>query len=192
MDMIICHHKRVHSCVLSFFFSVPDGEEIEMNRKKRIVSLVLAFVMLFSCIGASAASSQNAAKLSLTLSVYKTMPLNITVNKGKTAKIKHVVKTQFRYTGLDSFDSVEKFVDRFSGSTISVTGVKWVSSNKKVATVDSKGKIKAVKKGTAYIYPVPKGVTSYKKLGYGIIYMKGAIQHGIRLYGGIGTKVKVR
>lgn len=161
-----------------------------MSRKKRITALVLAFVMVFSCVGACAVS-KNAAHINLTIAIYKSMPTNIKVQVGEKAKIKHVIKTQFRYSGKDSFSSVEKILNRFSGTTISITGVRWVSSNEKVATVDSKGRIRTLKKGTAYIYPVPKGVTSYKRWSYGVIYMKGAFQNGIRLYGGIGTKVKV-
>ena len=60
---------------------------------------------------------------------------SVTVKKGKTVTVKSSVTKASKSLKLASHRAV-----------------KYESSNKKIATVTSKGKIKGVKKGTCYIY----------------------------------------
>lgn len=164
-------------------FSAVRGKEINM-RKVKIASLVLAFVLVFGCTTASA--------LTRTISVQMYKPANnLILEPEVSGQIVTVEKYTFKYTGKETFASAEKLLDNVDARQINPTSMKWVSSNEEVASVNSKGTVTGIKKGSVYIYPVPKGVYSYKTKGKYIIYLNGNLSGGFRIYGGIGAKVKV-
>ena len=82
----------------------------------------------------------NVKKVATSISVKKT---SVTLNTGKSTTVKATV-------GPTSIPSQYK-------------GVKWTTSNKKIATVNSKGVIKAVAKGVCYVTATSKDNTSLSK-----------------------------
>ena len=76
-----------------------------------------------------------------------TNPKKVTVKKGKKAVSKVTVKKGKTVTVKSSVTKASKKLKLKKHRV-----VKYESSNKKIATVTSKGKIKGIKKGTAYVY----------------------------------------
>ena len=154
-------------------------------RGLRKISLALALVLVISCIPVYAISD------SVTLQLYRTVPASLSVQEGETEKIGSVEKYTFTYKGKETFSSITRFMKNLKGQTILPLSVKWVSSNEKVATVNTYGKVTGIKKGTAYVYPVPKGVYEYRLRGKYITYSRGNILSDIKIFGGTAVKVKV-
>lgn len=106
--------------------------------RKRLVSLLMAVAMILSALGtAPPETAEAASKVKVkSVKVENVKKKKLTLRKGKTFKLKVKVKVK---------PNKKKYKK-----------VKYVSSNKKVATVSSKGKIKAKKKGTAKISVISK------------------------------------
>ncbi len=108
---------------------------------KRILTLVMALILCLSIVTIPATESSAATKKAVKSITVKNLPAKtLTLKKGKTFKLKVTVKV----TG---------------GASKAVT---YSSSNKKVATVNSSGKIKAKKKGKATITIKSKADSSKK------------------------------
>ena len=86
-----------------------------------------------------------------------TNPKKVTVKKGKKAVSKVTVKKGKTVSVKNSVSKASKKLKLKKHRT-----VKYETSNKAVATVSSKGKIKGVKKGTAYIYAYAQNGVSKK------------------------------
>ena len=100
---------------------------------KRSISIVIAAFMFTGLLGFVFADNTFAAKKKIHLK--KT---SVTLSKGKTFQ--------------------QKLLDK-KGKTIKATKVKWKSAKKSVAKIDKKGKIKAIKVGTAKMTAKYKGKT---------------------------------
>lgn len=156
-----------------------------MKRKTRIAVLVMIFVLGLSVLSASAIAD------SVKFQLYTAAPAYVKVAADDTAYLKTVEKYTFTYKGKQTFSNFKRLMKSIDGSMLLPLSVKWVSSNEEVATVNSYGKITGIKKGSAYVYPLPKGVYSYKCKGRYITYTSGNLLGEIKIYGGIGVKVKV-
>ena len=155
-------------------------------RKHIILTLTIALVLMIS-----SASGAFALSKSVKCEVYKATPANVTVKVGKSVKLRKVQKFTFTMNGFKTFNSLESVLGGLSGTNYETASFKWITGNKKIATVNSSGKITGVKKGETYIYPVQKGITVYKKSKRGIIYLDSNLLGGIRVKGGFAAKVKV-
>lgn len=163
-----------------------ERERRYIMTKKTRYSTVILLLVLCLCICPAAAG----AKALVTVQVYKAGN-SLILNPDVKGQIMTVEKYAFTYRGKESFSSVEKLLKNTSCTQINPSSVKWVSSNEKVAQAGSGGTVTGVKRGIAYVYPVPRGVYSYKIKGKYIIYLTGNVANGIKIYGGIGSKVKV-
>ena len=159
-----------------------------MRKKFLIVfTLVLALTMTIGTLSASAGTTNKAV-----FAVYKAQNnLNLSMKKDDSGQIKGVYKVTFSYKGKEDMKKFEKIFKNFSMSKLSPASVNWESSNEKVATVSSYGKVKAKKKGTCYVCPVPKNTFFSKYKGKFIWYVPGKIGGSVRAYGGIGAKITV-
>ena len=156
-----------------------------MKRKTRIAVLTIIFVLGLSVLSASASAD------SVKFQLYTAAPAAVKVAADDTVYLKTVEKYTFTYKGKQTFSNFKRLMKSIDGSTLLPLSVKWVSSNEEVATVNSYGKITGIKKGSAYVYPLPKGVYSYKCKGRYITYTSGNLLGEIKIYGGIGVRVKV-
>lgn len=104
-----------------------------VRRKSRILSMLLSVVLLFGMIGY----------------------INID-NTYAAAKKIHLKKTTVSLIVEKTYQ--QKLIDK-KGKTIKATKVKWKSTKPKIAKIDKKGKIKAVKAGTAKMTAKYKGKT---------------------------------
>lgn len=114
-----------------------------MHTKKssRIAALILSFIAVLSLIMLSSITNVSAA----------------------TVKVKTVKITTPKYSTLTlSKGTVYTFKTTVSPSNATNKTLKWYTSNSKVASVSSSGKVSAVKNGTATIYCKADGVTSNK------------------------------
>ncbi len=160
-------------------------QEEKMKRKTRITVLTMIFVLILSVASASALTD------SVKFQLYSAAPASVKVAADDVAYLKRVEKYTFTYKGRETFSNFKRLMKSIDGSILLPLSVKWVSSNEDVATVNSYGKITGIKKGSAYVYPLPKGVYSYRCKGRYITYTSGNILGEIKIYGGIGVKVKV-
>lgn len=156
-----------------------------MKRKTRIAVLTMIFVLVLST------ANVNAIADSVKFQMYTAAPAAVKVAVDETVYLKTVEKYTFTYKGKQTFSNFKRLMKSINGTTLLPLSVKWVSSNEEVATVNSYGKITGIKKGSAYIYPLPKGVYSYKCRGRYITYTSGNLLGEIKIYGGIGVKVRV-
>ncbi len=156
-----------------------------MKKKARIITLTMIFVLILSVTNANALTD------SVKFQLYTASPAAVKVAVDETVNLKSVDKYTFTYKGKQTFSNFKRLMKSINGSTLLPLSVKWVSSKESVATVNSYGRITGVKKGSAYVYPLPKGVYSYKCKGRYITYTSGNILGEIKVYGGIGVKVKV-
>lgn len=153
-----------------------------------------AMLALVACLIISCAAPVTSMAMDKTVKyeIYKAFPQDMTIDKGKTKKIKKASKYCFTMKGKQSFQSISEFISGLDGCNLSPKSVKWISKNKKIAKVDSKGKVTAVKKGKTYIYPVPKDNYSWRKCGRYIVYTDNVLLSGLKFSGGIGIKVQVK
>lgn len=158
-----------------------------MEKKKKAgiaISVLLAIIIMTVPVMAEAMTSK------VSVQVYK--PANNLILEPETkGQILSVQKFTFTFKGRESFSSVERIIKNLNAAHVNPESMKWISSNEKVAKVNSRGTVTGIKRGSAYVYPIPRGVYSYKTKGKYITYLSGNISYGFRLYGGIGAKVKV-
>lgn len=158
-----------------------------MNKRK---AKGAAVIFLAFCIFAAPAGAMAKINPIITVQVYRAAN-DLILKPGIKGQIAAVEKYTFNYKGREKLSSIEKVLKYVDAEKLNPASLKWVSSKEKVADVNSSGTVTAKKRGSAYIYPVPRGVYSYKTRGKYIIYLTGSVSHGFKIYGGIGSKVKV-
>lgn len=150
----------------------------------------VAVIFLAFCIFAAPAGAMAKSHPIITVQVYRAGN-DLILKPDLKGQIVTVEKYTFNYKGKEKLSSIEKILKYVDAEKLNPSSLKWVSSNEKVADVNSSGTVTAKKRGSAYIYPVPRGVYSYKTRGKYIFYLTGSVSHGFKIYGGIGSKVKV-
>ena len=111
-----------------------QGNTIASCKKRGICINTMANAVVGNKVKSCANSNKTFVKKGLTLTKYQ-----ITLKKGKTCKIPYLKSS-------------------------SAGKITWISSKKKIATVDKKGKVKAKKKGTVYIYAKKNGIKVKAKI----------------------------
>ncbi len=107
------------------------------SSKKTVVTIDKAGVITAKKLGTSVITIKAGGKTQkVTVTVGKVLPTKVTLNK-KSISIK--AKATYKLTA------------KLSPTKANPTTVTWTSNNKKVATVDKNGKVKAIKKGKATI-----------------------------------------
>ncbi len=158
--------------------------------KKRIVTIAALVLMLTTVFGSLSVS---AAENKAVITVYKAgNDLQLSLKDDDEGAIKCVYKVSFAYKGKKSLAGIEKILKCFRFNRMDPGAVNWESSNEKIATVNSRGKVKAKAKGTCYVYPVPKNVFLYRYKNRFIWYLPDKLGGSIKAYGGFGLKVTVR
>ena len=127
-----------------------QGKEKRYEKHEKLLALALAVMML---VGMTPLESQAAGKVK-----WSSSNKNIAKVSGKKYTCKLKVKNPYLSATKKTITQGKSFTLEMKGSTV----VKWSSSDKSVATVSSRGVVKAKKKGTAIITCKCKNGKKYK------------------------------